>query len=193
MNQPMETYIPSTEELEAELQRERRSIRLRKVLGSTVGVLAVVSAIAVLVATLLMPVLRIYGDSMTNTLFDVDVVVSVSSDSLSTGDVVAFYYNNQILVKRVIANPGDWVDITKEGEVLVNGELLDEPYVTEPSRGNCNIELPYQVPESRVFVMGDHRSVSIDSRNSAVGCVADDQIVGKLVFRIWPLDGFGAL
>ena len=193
MNQPMETYIPSTEELEAELQRERRSIRLRKVLGSTVGVLAVVSAIAVLVATLLMPVLRIYGDSMTNTLFDGDVVVSVSSDSLSTGDVVAFYYNNQILVKRVIANPGDWVDITKEGEVLVNGELLDEPYVTEPSRGNCNIELPYQVPESRVFVMGDHRSVSIDSRNSAVGCVADDQIVGKLVFRIWPLDGFGAL
>lgn len=193
MNQPMETYIPSTEELEAELQRERRRIRLRKVLGSTVGVLAVVSAIAVLVATLLMPVLRIYGDSMTNTLFDGDVVVSVSSDSLSTGDVVAFYYNNQILVKRVIANPGDWVDITKEGEVLVNGELLDEPYVTEPSRGNCNIELPYQVPESRVFVMGDHRSVSIDSRNSAVGCVADDQIVGKLVFRIWPLDGFGTL
>ena len=193
MNQPMETYIPSTEELEAELQRERRSSRLRKVLGSTIGVLAVVSAVAVLVATLLMPVLRIYGDSMTNTLFDGDVVVSVSSDSLDTGDVVAFYYNNQILVKRVIANPGDWVDITKDGEVLVNGELLDEPYVTEPSRGNCNIELPYQVPESRVFVMGDHRSVSIDSRNSAVGCVADDQIVGKLVFRIWPLDGFGTL
>lgn len=193
MAEQARTYIPETVELEAELERERRNGRLRKVFGSTIGVLAVVSAAAVLVATLFMPVLRIYGDSMTNTLFDGDVVVSVSSDNLSTGDVVAFYYNNQILVKRVIANPGDWVDISEEGEVSVNGEVLDEPYVTEPALGNCTIELPYQVPESRVFVMGDHRSVSIDSRNSAVGCVADEQIVGKLVFRIWPLPGFGTL
>lgn len=187
------TYLPTTSELEQELARERKNGRLRKVLASTISILVVVSAAAVLAATLLMPVLHIYGDSMADTLNDGDVVVSIAAADLDTGDVVAFYYNNQILVKRVIANPGDWVDISEDGEVTVNGQLLDEPYVTDQALGNCNIELPYQVPESRVFVMGDHRNVSIDSRNTAVGCVADDQIVGKLVFRIWPLSGFGTL
>lgn len=180
-------------ELEAELGRQRARSRFRKVLASTVGVLAVVSAAAVLVATLLMPVLQIYGDSMSSTLYDGDIVVSVSTNDLATGDVVAFYYNNQILVKRVIAQAGDWVDIADDGAVSVDGKQLDEPYVTDSSLGNCNIELPYQVPESRVFVMGDHRSVSVDSRNSAVGCVSEEQIVGKLVLRIWPLAGFGAV
>ena len=155
--------------------------------------IAVVCAVAVLVAMLLMPVLRIYGDSMAPTLRDGDIVVSVSVADLATGDMVAFYYNNQILVKRVIASSGDWVDISGEGVVTVNGRILDEPYVTDPSMGNCDIELPYQVPESRVFVMGDHRSVSIDSRNTSVGCVADEQIVGKLMLRIWPFAGIGSL
>lgn len=193
MSESTKTYIPTTAELETELARERRGSRTRRVLAGTIGVLAVVSATAVLVATLLMPVLRIYGDSMAETLYDGDMVVSVATNDLVTGDVVAFYYNNQVLVKRVIANSGDWVDINEDGEVSVNGMALNEPYVTEPSLGDCTIDLPYQVPESRVFVMGDHRSVSVDSRNAAVGCVADEQIVGKLVFRIWPFSGFGAL
>ena len=103
----------------------------------------------------------------------------------------AFYYNNKILVKRVIAQERDWVDISEDGTVYVNNVLLDEPYISEKALGDCNIDLPYQVPESRVFVMGDHRSVSVDSRNTAVGCVAEEQIVGKIVFCVWPRSEFG--
>ena len=152
-----------------------------------------VSAVAVLVAVLLLPVLRIYGTSMTPTLDEGNYVVAVKGSDFQTGDIVAFYYNNKILVKRVIAKSGDWVDIDTNGNVYVNNTLLDEPYVTEKAFGDCNITLPYQVPESRVFVMGDHRSVSVDSRNTAIGCVADEQIVGKIIFRVWPLTGFGSV
>jgi signal peptidase I len=119
--------------------------------------------------------------------------VSLKSGKFNTGDVIAFYYNNKILVKRVIAGPGDWVDIKDDGTVYVNDVELDEPYVVEKALGDCNITLPYQVPESRVFVMGDHRSVSIDSRNTAVGCVSEEQIVGRLVMRLWPFDQFGKI
>lgn len=185
--------IPTIEQLEAELQRERYNKRYGRVLRSTIYTLITVAAVAVLVATLWLPVLQIYGSSMAPTLVDGNIVVSLKAGDLKTGDIVAFYYNNKILVKRVIAGPGDWVDIKEDGTVYVNNEELDEPYLTEKAFGDCNIELPYQVPDSRIFVMGDHRSVSVDSRNTAVGCVADEQIVGKLVFRIWPLDSFGPL
>ena len=182
---------PELSDLESELKRVRYRARYRNVLQSTVFTLVTVAAVAILVATLWMPVLQIYGTSMTPTLSDGDIVLSHKTSHLKQGDVVAFYYNNRILVKRFIAGPGDWVDIDKEGNVFVNGKQLDEPYVSEKSLGETNIDLPYQVPEKRVFVLGDHRSVSIDSRNSSVGCVSDDQIVGALVFKVWPLKGFG--
>lgn len=190
--------LPTSQQLEEELNRAKYRRRYRRVLRSTVYTLITVAAIAVLVATLLMPVLQIYGNSMTPTLADREIVLTIKTSDFEPGDVVAFYYNNKILVKRVIAEAGDWVDITENGDVYVgdnlnNMELLDEPYLTEKALGDCNIELPYQVPESRIFVMGDHRSVSVDSRNTAVGCVAEEQLVGKLVFRVWPLEGFGEI
>ena len=190
--------MPSPQQLEDELNRARYRTRYRNVLRSTIYTLITVAAIAVLVATLLLPVLQIYGSSMSPTLTDKDIVVSVKQTEFKTGDVVAFYYNNKILVKRVIALSGEWVDITPEGDVYVGKtkadmQLLDEPYLTEKALGDCNIEFPYQVPESRIFVMGDHRSVSVDSRNTAVGCVAEEQLVGKLVFRVWPLNLFGRI
>ena len=182
---------PPLKELEGELQRERHKIRYRRVLRSTVFTLVTVAAVAILVATLWMPVLQIYGASMTPTLTDGDIVISRKVKNLKQGDIVAFYYNNRILVKRYIANAGDWVDIDEEGNVYVNGELLDEPYVFEKALGECTIELPYQVPENRIFVLGDHRSVSVDSRSASVGCVAEDQIVGELVFCVWPFSNLG--
>ena len=177
----------TTEEIERELQRVRYKERYRRTLRSTVYVLVTVAAIAVLVATLLLPVLQIYGDSMAPTLEDGQLIVSVKEADFEAGDIVAFYYNNKILVKRVIANAGEWVDIDESGNVFVNGKLLEEPYIQEKALGECNIPLPYQVPEGKIFVMGDHRSVSIDSRHKSVEGVSQDQIVGKLVMRIWPL------
>ena len=188
-----ELFLPTSQQLEEELKRVKYQRRYRRVLSSTVYTLITVAAVAVLVATLLMPVLQIYGSSMAPTLEDGDIVLSLKTSDLQHGDVVAFYYNNKILVKRVIAVSGEWVDIKTNGDVYVNNKRLDEPYLEEKSLGDCNIQLPYQVPESRIFVVGDHRSVSIDSRNTAVGCVAEEQIVGKLVFRVWPLSDFEKL
>ena len=185
--------LPSSQQIEDELNRTRYRQHYRSVLRSTIYTLITVAAVAVLVATLLMPVQQIFGSSMAPTLEDGDIVLSLKTSDFEPGDVVAFYYNNKILVKRVIAVSGQWVDITPEGDVFVDSKLLDEPYLEEKSLGDCNIELPYQVPESRIFVMGDHRSVSIDSRNTAVGCVAEEQIVGKLVFRVWPMDAFNKI
>ena len=144
-----------------------------------------------LIAVLLLPVLRIYGASMTPSLNESEIVVSVKDGQFKTGDIIAFYYNNKILVKRVIAQAGDWVNIDKDGTVSINGEIIDEPYVQEKALGECDIEMPYQVPEDRVFVMGDYRDVSIDSRSTTVGPVAKDQIVGRIVYRIWPVQTFG--
>ncbi|MBO5504753.1 MAG: signal peptidase I [Lachnospiraceae bacterium] len=185
--------IPSVADLREELERVRYAERFRQVLRSTVFTLVVVAAFAVLVATLWMPVLRIYGVSMAPTLDDGHIVVSVKESEFKPGDIVAFYYNNKILVKRAIAKAGEWVDIDERGNVYVNNRILDEPYLTEKDYGDCNIELPYQVPEGRIFVLGDNRDVSVDSRNTAVGCVAEEQIVGKLVFKVWPLKAIGPL
>ncbi|MDO4519847.1 MAG: signal peptidase I [Eubacteriales bacterium] len=157
----------------------------------TIRLLINVAAIAVLIAVLLIPVLRIYGNSMTPTLTEGDLIISIKGANFERGDIIAFYYNNKVLVKRVIAFPGEWVDISENGEVSINGELQAEPYVQNQALGTCDIKLPYQVPEDRYFVMGDKRAVSIDSRSSSIGCIAKEQIVGKIVFRIWPFKDFG--
>ena len=185
--------LPTTAQLEKELNRVNYRKSYGLVLRSTIYTLITVSAIAILVAVLLLPVLRIYGTSMNPTLKEGNIVLSVKGSEFQSGDIIAFYYNNKILVKRVIANPGDWVNIDQDGVVYVNNEALDEPYISELALGDTNIKLPYQVPESRIFVMGDNRDVSIDSRNTSVGCVAEEQIVGKIVFCIWPFSNFGAI
>ena len=183
---------PSEKQLEAELARVRYQQRYRTVLRSTICTLIVVAAVAVLVATIWMPVLQIYGSSMTPTLSEGDIVVCFKTSDIKRGDLVAFYLGNKLLVKRCVALPGQTVDIDGDGNVTLDGMPLDEPYVTEKSLGDCNIELPYQVPDNRYFCMGDHRKTSVDSRNTAVGCVTEEQIVGKIVFSVWPLSGFGA-
>ena len=190
-NAPAE--LPSLEQLTAELERVQYKRRYKRVLRSTVFTLVVVAAAAVLVATIWLPVLQIYGASMTPTLEEGDVVISIKGADFAPGDLVAFYMGNKILVKRCIAGPGQWVNLDAEGNVFVDGKLLDEPYLTEKALGECDLEFPYQVPENRYFCLGDHRSTSVDSRSSAVGCVSDEQIVGKIVFRVWPLPDFGTL
>ena len=181
----------TVEELNGEITRRRYDRDFRTVMRHVIYTMVVVAAFAALVAVLLLPVLRIYGHSMSATLDEGDIVVSVKGSDFAVGDVISFYYNNKLLVKRVIGNPGDWIDIDQKGNVYVNQKLLDEPYLEEKAFGDCNIELPYQVPESRIFVMGDNRDTSVDSRNTSVGCVYEEQIVGKIVFRIWPLNRIG--
>ena len=187
------TELPTVEELMRERTHERYRIRYRRALRSTITTIITVVAAAIIISYLLMPVLRIYGHSMTPTVVDGNIVLALRSSNFTKGDVVAFYYNNKILVKRVIAGPGEWVDIDEDGQVYVNEEPIEEPYIDAPAYGECNIELPYQVPENRWFVMGDKRSISIDSRNTSVGCVSDEQIVGRIFARIWPLNEIGAI
>ena len=184
---------PNVEQLEAELKRVKYRSRYRAVLRSTLYMLIVVAAVAVLVATIWMPVLQIYGGSMTPTLNEGDIVVSIKGSDFEPGDLVAFYLGNKILVKRCIAGPGQWVNIDEDGNVYVDDKLLEEPYLTEKSLGGSNIELPYQVPDNRYFCMGDHRSTSVDSRHTEIGCVSEEQIVGKIVFRVFPFREFGKL
>lgn len=184
--------LPSSELLEKELRKERYRSRFFNTMRSTVFGLITVAAIAVLVAVLFLPVLHIYGQSMNGTLDNGDIVISVKGAGMDTGEIIAFYYNNNILVKRVIANGGEWVDIDQDGNVYVNQKQIDEPYLHEAKAyGETDIALPYQVPEGKVFVMGDNRQVSIDSRNTAVGSVDSEQIVGHIVFRVWPLSKIG--
>ena len=183
----------TSEVVEKELDRMRYNKRFAMTMRSTIFTLVVVAAIAILIAVLLLPVLRIYGRSMNDTLDEGDIVVSVKTGVFETGDVIAFYYNNKILVKRVIGQSGDWIDIDTDGNVYVNNVLINEPDLKEKAFGDCNITLPYQVPDERIFVMGDNRVSSVDSRNTAVGCVAEEQVVGKIVFRVWPISVFGKI
>lgn len=189
------SYInrPTIKELESELDREKKRQSSWKIFHKIVYILVFVAAITVIIATIYFPVLRIYGSSMTPTLRREDIVVTAKNTKFQRKDIVAFYYNNKILVKRVIATEGEWIDLDENGRVSVDGKVLDEPYVLDMAKGECDIELPCQVPEGKIFVMGDHRSVSVDSRSSSVGFIAEEQIVGKLFVRLWPLKNFGKI
>ena len=190
-NQRKRVEVADLGELEQELHRVQHRSRFSALLRSTIYTLIVVAAAAVLVAVLFMPVLRIYGGSMTPTLTEGEIVVSVKGTDVKRGDIVGVYLGSKLLIKRVIASEHQWVNIDEDGTVYVDGVALDEPYLTEKALGECDIELPYQVPDTSIFVMGDHRSTSVDSRSSSVGCIQVEDIVGKIVFRVWPLGQFG--
>ena len=185
--------LPRAADLEALVNRIRYEKRFRSSIINTLMTLVVVAAAAILIAILVLPILRIYGQSMSETLDNGDIVVSVKTAELETGDIVAFYYNNTILVKRVIGQSGDWIDIAKDGTVSVNQQELEEPYLDKKAYGEIDIKLPYQVPEGRTFVMGDNREISIDSRTMMIGCISEEQIVGKIIYRVWPLNKIGGI
>lgn len=185
--------MPSVEQLESTLRAQRRAGNYSKALRSTIYSLLVVAAVAILVATLVMPILHVSGSSMTPVIGDGDIAAVIKGSGFERGDIIAFYYNNKVLVKRVIAFSGEWVDIDAQGRVYINGELLNEPYLTERAKGNCDIKLPYQVPDGKLFVLGDHRSTSADSRSVIIGPVSEEQILGKVFLRVWPLNKFGLI
>lgn len=178
-------------QIEQELKKEKFKSRYVKVLMSTVYTLIIVASVAALIATLIMPVLQISGSSMNPTLHEGEIVLSLKTKKFDTGDIIAFYHGNKILVKRVIAKSGNWINIDEEGKVYVNEKLLDEPYLKERNLGQIDIEFPYQVPEGSYFILGDDRATSIDSRNSTIGCVNEEDIIGKVVFKVWPIKRIG--
>lgn len=185
--------IPSLEEIQYERKRIRRSVYYRQALRSTVSVLVVVAAVAVLIATLFLPILQISGDSMSPTLEHDEIVILLKTKNYKQGDLIGFYYQGKILLKRIIALPEDEVVIDGDGNVYVNEELLEEPYITDKSLGDCDIEFPYRVPGTGYFVLGDRRSNSVDSRNSVIGAVTLDNIIGKVFLRVWPLSKIGLI
>lgn len=179
--------LPTLEQVEAERNKLKRRKAYNKALSSTVSVLIIVASIAVLIATLLLPVLQVTGTSMEPTLNDEDIIVLLKTKKYNTGDLCAFNYQNKLLIKRVIATPGDYISIEEDGTVFLNGKVLEEPYIKEKSLGECDMKFPYQVPDNKYFVMGDHRETSIDSRNSVIGCIEKEQIVGHVFMRVWPI------
>ncbi len=181
--------VPSEEQVLSERRRLRRGKQFRRILGNTVAILVVVAAVAVLLVTLFLPVLQVSGTSMEPTLENGDIIVLVKTSDFETGDLCAVRVSGNVLLKRMIAGPGDWVNIDDDGNVYVNGDLLDEPYVTDKALGISDLSYPYQVPDNSIFVMGDHRSVSVDSRSSEVGCIPYEQVIGRIVIRIWPITG----
>ncbi len=189
----MEERRPEVAQLKEELKRVKHKTRFRNSLKSTLFTLVVVAACAVLIAVLFLPVLRIYGTSMNPTLYEGNIVVSLKTTNIKRGDIIGVYFGSKLLIKRCIATEHQWVNIDKDGNVYVDNKLIEEPYLTEKALGECDIELPYQVPDGAIFVMGDHRATSIDSRNTSVGCIDTDNIVGKIVFRVWPLKDFGSI
>jgi len=189
--QQSELGLPTEEQLKTELKRIRHTAAYGKALRSTVGVLLVVAAVAVLISSLFLPVLQIAGDSMTPTLNNDEIVVLVKTNHFDTGDLCSFSWNNKILIKRIIAGPGDWVEIDGDGTIYVNGEALEEPYVMDKSLGECDLKFPIQIGENEYFLVGDHRSTSVDSRSTVIGNVSTEQIIGKVVFRIWPFGRIG--
>lgn len=185
--------LPTAAQYAQEMKRLRYRKDFAKMLRSTVSSLLVVAAIAVLISMLFLPVLRVTGTSMTPTLQENEFVICSEWSNFDCGDIIAFHFNNKILLKRVIGTAGDWIEITEDGTVYVNGEAIEEPYIDRKSLGQCDMEFPYQVPENRVFVMGDHRETSVDSRVSTVGCIADEYIIGKVFLRVWPWETISTL
>lgn len=182
-----EVSLPTKKQVETERKRYRRQKAYNKALGGTVYVLTIVAAVAVLIATLVLPVLQIEGTSMEPTLHNGDIVLLMKTTRFERGDLCGFTWNNKLLIKRVVGVPGDWIEIDTDGTVYLNGEKLDEPYVGKKAFGECDLEFPFQVPAEQYFVIGDMRESSIDSRNTLIGCIPKDQIVGKVFFRVWPL------
>ena len=178
--------LPTKSQVEAERKRYRRQKAYNKALGDTVYVLTIVAAVAVLIATLVLPVLQIEGTSMEPTLYNGDIVLLMKTTRFDHGDLCGFTWNNKLLIKRVIGLPGDWIEIDTDGTLYLNGEKLHEPYVQQPAFGECDLEFPFQVPQEQYFVIGDMRESSIDSRNTLIGCIPKDQIVGNVFFRVWP-------
>lgn len=185
--------LPSITDIEQEQRRIRHRETYRKALGGTIRALTFVAAIAVLISSLLLPVLQVTGTSMEPTLKSGEIIIVIKTNNFATGDLCCFSWNNKTLIKRVIATAGDWVDIKEDGTVYVNDVELDEPYISEKSMGETDLTYPYQVPENTFFVMGDKRDSSVDSRSSIIGCVYKDQIIGKVQFRIWPFERIGFL
>ncbi|MCI2105806.1 MAG: signal peptidase I [Intestinimonas sp.] len=184
---------PTLEQLNRELDRRNHRTAYGRAMRGTIWTLVVVSAVAIICSTFFFSVLQIQGTSMEPNLEDEQLVVASKAKQFNTGDIIAFYYNNKVLLKRAVGFPGDWINIDENGNVFVNGEQLDEPYVQEKTLGQCDIKLPYQVPDGRWFVLGDHRATSVDSRSKVIGTVAKEQVIGKIVFRIWPLSKFGRI
>ena len=178
--------LPTKKQVETEQKRYRRQKAYNKALRGTVYVLTIVAAVAVLIATLILPVLQIEGASMEPTLSNGDIVLLTKNPRFDRGDLCGFTWNNKLLIKRVIGLPGEWIEMDTDGNIYIDGEKLDEPYVQKQAFGECDLEFPIQVPQEQYFVVGDMRESSIDSRNSLIGCITKDQIVGKVFFRIWP-------
>ncbi len=184
---------PTIDELKKELKRVNNKREYKRVLRNSIFVVVVVAALAVLISSFYVTVLKVTGDSMTPTLETGEIVIAQNSGTFEPGDLIAFYYNNKVLVKRVLGSPGDWINIDDDGLVSINGVAIEEDYVTDKSLEPTDLTFPYQVPENRFFVLGDHRNVSIDSRSTVVGCVTREQLIGKVVFRVFPFKSMGNL